>query len=98
MILAKPILDVEKQISIMDKTGVKLCPVPTIDIVKRDKDTLNWAKQIKREEVKPKDFSGLHAVRIDRNTIVLVRPDADIEAIKSKYRRKTIQELINEPI
>ena len=54
MILNRPVVEVEKQIYHMDKTGVKLCKVPTIDIVRRKPADDQWMRKLKPDEVKAK--------------------------------------------
>ena len=90
MILNRPVVEVEKQIYHMDKTGVKLCKVPTIDIVRRKPADDQWMRKLKPDEVKAKSFEGLISVRIDSRTIILVKPGTDIEAIKKKYKREPL--------
>ncbi len=62
--------------------------------MKQDKNTterVQWSTLLnKKKHIKPKDVSGLIPVKIDDRTTILVKPGADIEAIKLKYKNYKI--------
>ena len=90
--LDRPFALVEKKVQeLARKAGLQLYQPKRFERQLKNKEREQaWAAQQLQEKkikIRQVDESQLISVRIDAKTIVRVRPDADIEAIKKKYKR-----------